>query len=372
MSCPPHSNALNPRQGLSSIASFVLTITVLRPHITGPFSDRADTPLRKQQSPATSSCRLGKYSEAQLGALSSIYTHFQTATMDFVQLMDINFPEATRCKCENPCGDLTLDGTTISCQIENLCIVQPWGAPHDETDLTRGSAFVDRLLVREPDTRALLRAFTVAPDKSGKGATGKGATGKGAMGKGTTGKGTTGKGVPKQTLAAAVKKYPGLAAIVNAAAERARPAPDPSASAVLDTEGAHLCAQWARRLLRALGSDAPACTLIPSSARHLVEHYIAHGKWGSQADALKAAQTLPLVYDVYAHLRDHPSWPERDDDDDDDDALQAAMQGTTPCDNFKNVLRQLLEVRVLTKDSIAIRLAVLLSIAPPGPAPSVQ
>jgi hypothetical protein len=242
--------------------------------------------------------------------------------MDFLQLMNIDFAEDTRCKCANPCGDLTLDGTTISCQIENVCIVQPWGAPHAEADLTRGSAFADRLLVREPETRALLRAFTVQPDKGG-----------------------AGKGVLKQTLTEAVRKYPGLAAIVNAAAQRASSAPahDPSASAVLDTGCAHLCAAWARRLLRALGSDSPACTLIPSAARHLVQHYIAHGEWGSQADAVQALQTLPLVFDVCAHLWDHPHGrPERDDDDDDD--MHAVMQGTTLCDNFKNVLRQLLEV----------------------------
>jgi hypothetical protein len=57
-------------------------------------------------------------------ALSSVYSHFQAATMDFAQLMRIDFAQAMRCGCEQP-QNLTMDGTTISCQTANLCIINP-------------------------------------------------------------------------------------------------------------------------------------------------------------------------------------------------------------------------------------------------------
>jgi hypothetical protein len=37
--------------------------------------------------------------------------------------MRIDFAQAMRCGCEQPYQNLTMDGTTISCQTANLCII---------------------------------------------------------------------------------------------------------------------------------------------------------------------------------------------------------------------------------------------------------
>jgi hypothetical protein len=96
-------------------------------------------------------CRLGKFSNAQLAALSSVYTHFQAASMDFAQLMNIDYAKAMRCECEVPYQDLTADGTTISCQAANICIINPWCVPLEEKQLTRDSTFAQRILVHSAD-----------------------------------------------------------------------------------------------------------------------------------------------------------------------------------------------------------------------------
>jgi hypothetical protein len=41
------------------------------------------------------------------------------------QLMGTDFAQAMRCGCEQPYQNLTMDGTTISCQTANLCIINP-------------------------------------------------------------------------------------------------------------------------------------------------------------------------------------------------------------------------------------------------------
>lgn len=104
-------------------------------------------------------CRLGKFSAAELRALASVYTHFQAASMDFLQLAGLDYGKSLTCECEGPCQAVTADGTTISCQAANLCQYAPWMVDLEEDQLTHGSAFAQRILVRSARARELLRDF---------------------------------------------------------------------------------------------------------------------------------------------------------------------------------------------------------------------
>ena len=62
----------------------------------------------------------------QLSALNiNLHKHFQGATMDFVQLMGIDFAAAMECSCAVPSWQLTADGITVSCQSSSLHVMAP-------------------------------------------------------------------------------------------------------------------------------------------------------------------------------------------------------------------------------------------------------
>lgn len=257
-------------------------------------------------------CRLGKFSVAQLSALSSVYNHFQAASMDFVQLMRIDFAAAMRCGCERPYQDLTMDGTTISCQTAQLCITNPWCVPSEEKQLVRGSAFAQRILVPSARARALLRDFARVV-WSGR---------------------TRAGGTDLEELAGALCQVDleCLAEVVRAAAV-AVPAAVSAAKGPL-----HFCSKWSSTLMLALGSDAPACTIIPAKARHLVEHLVAHSTWGpSLDDATEAMTAVPLLLEPTKRLLTgaKPAAPAG--------ALDVQSRGVA--DHYKGLLRKLLEVR---------------------------
>jgi hypothetical protein len=257
----------------------------------------------------TDARRLGKFSLAQLGALSSVYSHFQAATMDFVQLMGIDFAQAMRCGCEQPYQNLTMDGTTISCQTANLCIINPWCVPVEEKQLVHGSTFAQRILVPNARARQLLRDF--------------------ARVQWSKGKRTGGVDLDELTEALCQLDLACLAEIVRAAA---LPVPLPDAA---DGPG-YFSSEWASTLVKALGSDAPACTIVPPAARHLVEHLIAHSTWGPTLHhATDAITAVPLLLEPTKRMLMHDHAEEHG-------ALDMP-QGLA--DHYKSLLRKLLEVR---------------------------
>lgn len=225
-----------------------------------------------------------------MGALQSMYKHFQAATMDFVQLMRINFPESMRCECDVPYRNLTWDGTTISCQTHNLCIVQPWGAPEDESVLTYGSTFSDRLLISDLHVRRQLRVFSREPPARGPLPEGVGLI--------EGDRECLEAGLTRSGLAC-------VATVVSAAAHNAG-----------ESEDVQTCQAWARPLLQALSSDAPACTLVRPAAKEILQHFVAHRSWASAAAAAQAASSLPLLWAICKRIEIDPSTPEAEGSED--------------------------------------------------------
>lgn len=276
--------------------------------------------------------RIGKYSPAQMGALSSLYKHFQAGTMDFVQLMNIDFAESMRCQCAHPYRNLTWDGTTISCQTRNLCIVQPWGAAADESQLTYGSTFADRLLVRSVHLRRLLRNFCRKQPKGGASLVRPGLT----LAEYTHLTAELGsRAVDLACLARVVEAAARPVRVSGAAAQTAgRSAADAAAAA----DERQVCADWARPLLQSLGSDAPACTLVRPGGMCVLQHFVAHRTWASADDAVAAARTLPLLWAVCKHVEASP-------------ATADASEGLSPHpltalgDAVSGLLRNIMEVR---------------------------
>jgi hypothetical protein len=100
-------------------------------------------------------------------------------------------------------------------------------------------------------------------------------------------------------------------------------------------EEVHVCHEWARTLMQALGSDAPACTIVPPASRHLVQHLIAHGTWGPSAlEATQASTCVPLLLEPTKRILGL-GVPAED----------CAGDGALLADHFKVLLRKLVEVR---------------------------
>lgn len=215
-------------------------------------------------------CRLGSFTQGELGALASLYKHFQTASMDFIDLFGIDFGTEMQCKCERPCLDITLDGTTVSCQSSNIHMYTPWAAAPDCDELQWGSKFGDRLYISAPKCRLQLRSFA----SSGR-------------------TGITHSDYDDLLDSLATLDATDLCAIVEAAAQE------------LDSERGlfYMCRSWAHEILHSLGSDAAACVLIRPTAKRLVQQFIKHGAcdWGSPADELLAHSYLPMLWKLCHH-----------------------------------------------------------------------
>lgn len=91
--------------------------------------------------------------------------------------------------------------------------------------------------------------------------------------------------------------------------------------------------------MQALGSDAPACTIVYPAARHLVDHLIAHGTWGPSArEATEAITAVPLLLEPTKELLGGGVVGA-------EAAAEDAMQGCSLASHFKELLRKLSEVR---------------------------
>jgi hypothetical protein len=188
--------------------------------------------------------------------------------MDFVDLQGIDFRAEMQCTCARPCLDITLDGTTISCQTSNLHMVVPWAAPADCEELQWGSKFSERLYVADHTCRDRLRAFAAS----------------GAAGiRAADLEDLVGRLCTLQLIS--------LAAIVEAAAQERK---------VTDGESYYECRGWAEDLLHSLGSNAPACVLLRPRARHLILQFVAHEHccWGSDEAEQQAHALLPMLWPV--------------------------------------------------------------------------
>lgn len=215
-------------------------------------------------------CRLGRFTQGELGALASLYKHFQTASMDFIDLFGIDFGTEMQCKCDRPCLDITLDGTTVSCQSSNLHMYNPWAAAPDCEELQWGSKFGDRVYISAPKCRLQLRSFAA----SGRA-------------------GITDSDFDELLDSLATVETADVCAIVEEAAQE------------LDDERGvfYTCRRWAIDILHSLGSDASACVLIRPTAKRLVQQFIKHGacSWGSPDEELLAHAYLPMLWKLCHH-----------------------------------------------------------------------
>jgi hypothetical protein len=103
-------------------------------------------------------------SVTQICALSSVYSHFREACIDFVELMDIDYRALLSCKCENQHQHLVAHGISVSCPLRKLHLLGPW-LPQDEGLLPQqqhGSEYHHRHAVQDAELRRWLRAFASA------------------------------------------------------------------------------------------------------------------------------------------------------------------------------------------------------------------
>lgn len=208
--------------------------------------------------------RMGQHTPAQLSAVSNLYKHFQAATMDFIHLMNIDFADSMRCRCEQPFQHLSADGITVSCQTRNLCMAAPFAAKPDDTNLVWGSRFGERIYVVDPAARKLLSKFSstsatagLCPDE-----------------------------YAQLQTSLTVSKLLDLLTVVQHATR---------------TEGdaaTTKCKGWARLFLHSLSSDTPACVMIRPAQMERVEHFIANRTWGTAQDDKDAMLSLPGIWDV--------------------------------------------------------------------------
>lgn len=242
--------------------------------------------------------RLPTHPRSQLDALAMVYKHFQQASMDFVQLMDIDFSAQLRCQCDDPLQHLVADGITVSCQLSNLCMAAPFAALSSDTHHQWGSQFRDRIYVANTKSRKLLRRFSglqTSPEH----------------------------GLPQDEFAVLVDKLRrqgqgDLACVVEAA------------SLAGDSV---TCQGWAQLFLQCLGSDAPACVLIRPGLAHLVRYFIEHRKWPSGTDHQRASLQLPGVWELCLQARASGDC--------------ASPEQASLLDHVVNLLRDLLRVRLV-------------------------
>jgi hypothetical protein len=245
---------------------------------------------------------LRKFSSAQLSALSLLYTHFQQASMDFVQLMSIDFPGANRCQCARPFQDMVADGITVSCQVRNLSVVAPFAAASADAELVWGSKFAERVYLRSSRSRGLLHELT-------------------------TGRKGVNLGLSAESwdeLCGLLRtSHPRLLGILEAAVyQEAR-----------GDAAIFLCRIWGRDFFRSLSSNSPACVIIRPAQEELVRRFVASSSWASELESREAHAKLPVLF----KLMDHATLCVAPEDDERPALIADVVE----------VLRDLLEVTVL-------------------------
>jgi len=192
---------------------------------------------------------------------------FEEATLDFIQLQQLNFAAAF--SCSHGVADLTADGLTLGFAIRHAHFQQPWAADV-ATPLVAGSMFRDRCVVPQVGLRKLLRQFC-SP---------------------------SGMTADEHTAMAD-------------AFERVQPAPADghTALALLPMLSAFTTAGSQRRprdadlpFLFSMGTSAPACQVLPAAVHDTAEQLAAAGGGTTAAQQLDLARTAPALYKMLKPL----------------------------------------------------------------------
>lgn len=103
------------------------------------------------------------WSRAQLGAMQSVYPHFRTAVMDWVDLQNLQYTQELRCTCAVPHQHLSADALTVACKLSRLHLSGSWDErvrePGEPPVAARfGSKHKERLVIGDAGVRKQLRA----------------------------------------------------------------------------------------------------------------------------------------------------------------------------------------------------------------------
>jgi hypothetical protein len=176
-------------------------------------------------------------SVAQVCALSSVYRHFREACIDFVELMDIDYRAVLSCKCEVQHQHLVADGISVSCPLSKLHLLGPW-LPQHEGPLPHqqhGSEYHHRHAVQDAELRRLLRAYAST--------SGLDAASFGSM------------------IACCQRlQWPEMADLLGALSE--------------EQDERIVAIKWARKVLRELGANSPACAIVPALQLPLLQEWL--------------------------------------------------------------------------------------------------
>jgi hypothetical protein len=178
------------------------------------------------------------WDHASVEALTSVYPHFRAACMDFVDLMQLDYKSRLACHCVDPHRHLVIDGITISSPLNKMHLVGPWLPKASDGPLMQhhGSLHRDRMVVQNAELRKFLLQFSSAE----------------------------GMHVAAfEDMCAGCEKA-GWARLGGLLRELR-----------VDVAGrARISPAWARTLVRELGSNSPACAIVPVLGEPLLQQWL--------------------------------------------------------------------------------------------------
>jgi hypothetical protein len=94
------------------------------------------------------------WEDASVEALTSVYSHFRAACIDFVDLMQLDYKSRCACHCVDPHRHLIVEGITISSPLSKLHLVGPWLPKESNGPLMQhhGSLHRDRMVVQDAES----------------------------------------------------------------------------------------------------------------------------------------------------------------------------------------------------------------------------
>ena len=88
----------------------------------------------------------------QLDKWLNLRKQYQTATMDFVSLQQLDYDRGISCTCGNGAQHLMADGLSLGHALRRLCIVAPWQPSSPQADVC-GSLFSARVGISNKQLR---------------------------------------------------------------------------------------------------------------------------------------------------------------------------------------------------------------------------
>jgi hypothetical protein len=167
------------------------------------------------------------WEDASVEALTSVYSHFRAACIDFVDLMQLDYKSRCACHCVDPHRHLIVEGITISSPLSKLHLVGPWLPKESNGPLMQhhGSLHRDRMVVQDAELRKFLLQFSSSEGMD--------------------------VAAFDEMLTSCEKV--GWASLGDLMRELR-----------VDVAGrAQILPPWARTLVRGLGSNSPACAIVP-------------------------------------------------------------------------------------------------------------